>query len=297
MKNLRVLFLWNTAGALVPIAEWLLDNGHNAKIIMNKQFDVFGQSSNSRASKMVGSSKEYWIEVVRQLIKYDPTHIHVNSSLPSLVLARILRPTTPIVFQYHGSRIRYRESVHEETELADKVIVSTPDLSDYGEWYDRPVDEMFYYRGNRKVRTALMFYGTHFMKDLRKDAKKWCEERGLDLTIVERGTHENIPYSQMPTFLSQFEYFLDFKGYGDPRAISRLAIEAYACGCKIVSDTDPSRIITDYKLPTAEIYFDLYTSLRNPQFSPRRFAVAFRGLIRWASGQLSKPPSKPQEFY
>ena len=296
MTNLRVLFLWNTAGALSPVADWLIENGHAAKIIMNKQFDVFGLSSNSRASKMVQSSKEYWFEVTRQLIKYNPTHIHVNSSLPSLVLARLLRPATPIVFQYHGSRVRYRRSAHEETALADKVIVSTPDLSDFGEWFDRPVDKMFYYRGNRKAGTALMFYAEYFMKDLRNEAKEWCVERDLDLTLVEREKHEGIPYLEMPTFLSQFEYFLDFKGYGDPKAISRSAIEAYACGCKIVSDTDPSRDITDYELPKPEIYVNLYNSLEKPPISIGRMNLAFRGLLRWASGRLTRMPTKPQEL-
>ena len=296
MKNLRVLFLWNTAGALVPVADWLLENGHAARIIMNRNFDIFGQTSNSPAAKMVSSSKEYWFEVTRQLLLYHPTHIHVNASLPSLVLARLLCPDTPIVFQYHGGKIRYRDSAHEETALADKVIVSTPDLSDYGEWFDRPVDKMFYDRGIRKVGTALMFYATYFMKDLRTEAKEWCENRGVDLTIVERGKHEDIPYLQMPAFLSQYEYFLDFKGYGDPKAISRLAIEAYACGCKIVSDTDPSREITDYELPKPEIYVDLYNSLDNPPISFSRMNLAFRGLLRWASGNLTEPPIKPQEL-
>jgi hypothetical protein len=211
-------------------------------------------------------------------------------------LARLFCPTTPIVFQYHGGRVRYRKKAHEETTLADKVIVSTPDLSDFGEWFDRPVDKMFRYRGNRKLGTALMFYATYFMKDLRNEAEEWCKERGLDLTIVERGKDEGIPYLQMPTFLSQFEYFLDFKGYGDPKAISRLAIEAYACGCKIVSDTDPSREIIVYNLPKPEIYVDLYKSLEDPPISCGRMNLAFRGLIQWASGRLTRLPTQRQEL-
>ncbi|MFW9965144.1 MAG: hypothetical protein ACFFCX_16350 [Candidatus Sifarchaeia archaeon] len=293
---MRVLYLWNPAGALVPVADWLLDNGHTARIIMSKEFDLFGNTSISPAAIMVNSSKEYWFEVIHQLLCYHPTHIHVNASLPSLVLARLLRPSTPIVFQYHGIEVRYRKSVHEEMALADKVIVSTPDLSEYGEWFDRPVAKMFHYRGGRKHGTALMFYADFFMKDLRNEAKKWCDERGFDLTIIERGKHEGIPYLLMPTFLSQFEYFLDFKGYGDPKAISRLAIEAYACGCKIVSDTNPSRVITDYELPKPEIYINLYKSLSRPPVSFRRMNIAYHGFLRWASGTLTKLPEISKEL-
>jgi len=295
MKNLRVLYLWNPAGALTPVADWLIEHGHESKIIMNTLFDPFGSTSISCASLMAHSRIEYWFEVIRHLIWYNPTHIHVNASLPSLVLARIFCPTTPIVFQYHGTEVRYRSQAHDEASLADKVIVSTLDLSKYGEWFDRPVDKMFHYRGGRRPGTALMYYANHFMRDLRKEAKKWCEERDLDLSIVVRGEDEGISYRQMPFFLSQFEYLLDFKGSGNPKVISRLAIEAYACGCKIVSDADQSRVIVDYKLPKPEIYIDLYNSLSKPLISLKRIYVGFRGLLRWAKGSLTELPKPPNE--
>jgi hypothetical protein len=294
MNKLRILYLWNTAGALSPVADWLLDNGHKARIVMSTEFDLFGSTSISRAAQMVTSNKEYYREVIRQLRAFKPTHVHVNANLPSLVIARLMLPTTPIVFHYHGIEVRYRSSVHPEMVLADKVIVSTPDLHQYGDWYDRPVAKMFYYRGGRKLGTAFMYYADFFMKDLREEAQKWCDERGLDLTTVVRGEHPGIPYTEIPEFLSQFEYFLDFKGYGNPKAISRLAIEAFACGCKVVSDTNPSRVIDDYELPKPEIYYNLYTSLEKPPFSMKRIWIALRGLLKWANGILKRLPEAPR---
>lgn len=294
---MRVLYLWNTAGALSPVADWLIDHGHQARIIMSSEFDLFGNTTISKAAHMVGSGLLYYRAVVKELIQFKPTHIHVNASLPSLVLARLIQPCIPIVFHYHGIEVRYRSEAHSEMVLADKVIVSTPDLRKYGEWYDRPVDRRFHYQGGRRDRTAVMFYADFYMSDLRVQAQEWCDERGIDLTIIERD--KGISYQEMPRFLSTFEYYLDFKGYGDPNAISRLAIEAAACGCKIVSDTDPSRIITEYHFPQPEEYIKLYQSLKNPPFSLRRLFVAIRGLIKWIAGTLTKlpipPPKKTRE--
>jgi len=283
---MRVLYLWNTAGALTPVADWLVENGHQAKILMSSRYDVFGSTSMSRTARMVYSRGEYYKAMVSELLTYQPTHIHVNQSLQSLVLARLLHPRTPIVFQYHGVEVRYRDRVHHEMVLADKVIVSTPDLERYGEWYDRPVDKMFYYRGGRIKKTALMLYAPFFMKDLRKAAKEWCRERGIELRILDREKGEGVPYRDMPEFLSKFEYYLDFKGYGDTRAISRLAVEALACGCRVVSDTDSNHVIETYRFARPEMYFDLYHSMRRPSVSIRRELAVLVGLAKWATRRL-----------
>jgi hypothetical protein len=295
MKRLRVLYLWNTAGALTPVADWLLDNGHEALILMSTQFDKFGGTSISRAASMVGSVSEYYREAIRLLITFRPTLVHVNTSLQSLLLARLIRPTTPIVFQYHGTEVRYRPAAHPEAALADRVLVSTPDLVQYGEWYDRPVSARFHYRGGRQPGTALMYYANSFMKDLRKEAQDWCDDRGIKLTMMVHGEHPGVPYAEMPDFLSQFEYFLDFKGYPSPKAISRLAVEAVACGCKVVSDTNPSHIIDDYEMANPERYYRLYTSIRRPSFSLRRVMIALVGLFKWMTGQLSVHPKGNDE--
>ncbi len=295
MKPLRVLYLWNTAGALTPVADWLLDHGHQARILMSTEYDLFGSTSCSDAALMVDSVISYYLEVLRHLLVFQPTHVHINANIPSLILARLLKPTTPIVFQYHGIEVRYRDRVHPEMALADRVIVSTPDLRDYGRWYDRPVSKMFYYRGGREPNTAVMFYADYFMEDLRREAKQWCEERNIDLRIIQRGLDPIIPYAEMPQFLSKFEYFMDFKGYGDPEAISRLALEAIACGCKIVSDTDPTHVIDDYDLPKPEVYYELYTDMKRPPLSINRQVIALRGLMKWGLGSLAPIPRPPPQ--
>ncbi|MFW9975136.1 MAG: hypothetical protein ACFFDQ_07730 [Candidatus Thorarchaeota archaeon] len=283
---MRVLYLWNPAGALTPVADWLVENGHEARIIMSTKFDLFGNTSISPAARMVNSSQEYYQVIIQELLRFHPSIIHVNAHLQSLVLARVLHPMTPIVFQYHGSEVRYRKAVHREILLADRVLVSTPDLKQYGEWYDRPVDSRFYDRGGRVKDTAVMFHTSFFMEDLQAEAKQWCESRGIKLTILQRDKGEGVPYEEMPKYLSKFEYFLDFKGYGDPEAYSRLAIEALACGTKVVSDNDPSKILETYPFPKPERYYYLYKEIRRPTLSLKRQVVALHGLLRWARGTL-----------
>jgi hypothetical protein len=292
---LRVLYLWNTAGALTPVADWLVANGHQARILMSSKYDLFGNTSMSKTAQMVNSNMEYYNAVVTQLLAYRPTHIHVNQHLQSLVLARLLCPSTPIVFQYHGAEVRYRKTVHPEMALADKVIVSTPDLKRYGEWYDRPVHSMFNYRGGRKKNTAVMFYASFYMKDLRKEARDWCRKRGIELEILEREKGQGVEYMQMPEFLSRFEYFLDFKGYEHPDAISRLAVEALACGCKVVSDTNPDRVIETYKFARPEMYFRLYQSISPPSPSFKRELVVLAGIAKWATRRLAVLPRNPHK--
>lgn len=255
---------------------------------MSRKYDLFGNTSISPAAQMVESNSGYYAAVTRNLLTFHPTHIHVNQSLKSLVLARFLSPRTPIVFQYHGAEVRHRAAVHREAQLADKVIVSTPDLQQYGEWYDRPVHSMFHYRGGRRRNTAVMFYAPFYMRDLRAEAKQWSKARGIRLDIIERERGQGVLYAEMPAFLSKYEYYLDFKGYGHPRAISRLAIEALACGCKVVSDTDPDRIVDEYDFVRPERYYNLYRSLSRPKASPKRFFVALSGILRWATGRLAE---------
>lgn len=283
---LRVLYLWNTAGALTPVADLLLETGNDARILMSTKYDLFGNTFYSDAALMVDSPAEYHKTMLHQLVSYKPTHIHVNQSLESLSIARLLCPTTPIVFQYHGTEVRFKPHAHPEVVLADKVLVSTPDLQQYGEWYDRPVSEMFTYKGGRRENTAVMFYAPFFDRDSREEALEWCKEHDVELTIKNRAKGEGIPYMQMPSFLSSFEYLLDYKGVIQDGTLSRVAIEALSCGCKVVSDIDPTNIITTYEFPKAKKFIDLYHSLERPSFSVRRQLISIAALIKWSVGRL-----------
>jgi hypothetical protein len=261
---MKVLYLWNTAGVFTPVAEWLLDNGHQAKIVMRYMYDLYRQTQDSRAAHMVNTGRDFYLTGLRQIRRFKPDIIHINSSVKMLILARAIAWRTPIVFTYHGSDARNPTGKpHKEvTQLADYISVTTPDLESYGNYIERPVHPMFHDRGGRRPRTALMFYKSHFYVDNREKAKEWAKDKDIELTILDE-LHPDfpIPHEEMPGVLSKYEYFIDWKGQKDELfALSKTAIEALACGCKVVHDSNVNHEIqpSDWEDCGATPYIRLY---------------------------------------
>lgn len=268
---MRVLFCWNTAATFNSVADWLIDNGHDARIIMRESLDLGDCTKTHRAGIVVDTPNDYYREVIHQIREFKPTHIHVSSSIKCLLISRILAPRTPIIFSYHGTDIRGREKAHKETSVADYVTVTTPDLARYGKWIDRPSDPIFYYRGGRVQNTALMLYNGNFILDQRELAKEWCRERNISLTILDRTdpNYKMIQYIDMPEVYSKYEYYLDFKGFiGKQFALSKAAIEAFQCGCEVFHDSDLNNPLNNIKLSGVDEYIELYIRLqRNGLFT------------------------------
>jgi hypothetical protein len=290
---MKVLILWNTAGAFTPIAKYLNSNGHEARIVMREDFDIYGHTKESECAVMVDSAKGFYIEGIKQILyKFRPDIIHCSSYMKMVIVARAIAPRTPIILSYHGSDIRFAPRPHAITDLADFVHVTTPDLQQYGTWIDRVVDDYFYYRGGRKLNTALMYYSPHYYIDTRKAALKWCSERGITLTIIDRTDPDfkPIPNKDMPNIYSAHEYYLDWKGQKDEiDALSRSALEALACRCNVVHDSDKEKIITpeDYRLAREDDYVELYDSLLKVSRwqAVKRYPRVLKGLVDWARGR------------
>jgi hypothetical protein len=172
-------------------------------------------------------------------------------------LAKIICPWIPVLLHYHGDDIRNRETPYLIKKLAKKIVVSTLDLvRDNFELYTCPISPRFRDYENRKQKTAL--YCLTPPVDQTEKAKAFCQEHDLELTILDR-KEKYIPYSQLPEFLSSFEYVLDLKGLTSPSVISKLALEAISCGCKILVDT--GEIITTFPTRTGKDYFNLYQEM------------------------------------
>jgi len=296
-EKLRVLILWNTGGSLAEVCDWLNKNGHESIIIVRSEYDKYGHTSRIDGAVVVDTARDFYDACRKYLKEWNPTHIHVSTIIKALVLARQYQKRTPIVFEYHGGEIRSREKPHPEVSLADIVAVSTNDMLKYGDvWLDRPIPSWFEYKGGRVPGTAFMTYHSNYVKDQREMAKLWCEERGLELTIVDRDHDEPIPYQEMPEFLSKYEYYLDFKGHPDV-TLSKNAIEAIACGCKVVADAKPSEIIEDYDIVTSVKYYELYKSMPKPKFTLKRALRLLSCYPKWALGHLGVKPLKEGEKY
>ncbi|MHA1770219.1 MAG: glycosyltransferase [Candidatus Thorarchaeota archaeon] len=274
---LRVLYLENTAGALTAVADWLHENGHMAKIIIRRHLDMYGLTLRSPTAIAVNGSPQFFQEIRKQIKKMKPTHIHVNTSITALAVARSVAPYTPIVFHYHGSEVRGRKFVHPEVQLlADKIIVSTADLRKYGEWYPCPISKEFYYRGGRKKGTAVIIISKAVPKDPIEKVKEICQAKNLQLTIIDCRKGDWISSDDMPSFLSQFEYYLDVRGLPYQGTISKTAMEAMSVGCKILHETDLSRPLKYYKKATPIDYVNLYRSMKKPSIllTPLRLAYS-----------------------
>ncbi|MFW9801877.1 MAG: hypothetical protein ACFFFC_04465 [Candidatus Thorarchaeota archaeon] len=286
---IKVLYVWNTAGTISPVATWLNDHGHEARIIMHSSYDKYGATRISKGAVMINSRRAFYWSIIKYILLFRPTHIHVNASIAGLVLARLFAPTTPIILQYHGNEVRFRSKVHPEALLADKVIVSTPDLKRFGEWVDRPVESIFYYRGGRKKGTALMVYASYF-PDKRALAKSWCAKNNIKLRIYDRDAEGWIPFEEFPSILSKYEYYLDWKGISDSQTCSKTALEAMACGCKVITDYDVDKVLNDYNFATPKTYIKLYLSLKKPLPSIRRTLIAIAGIMKWFANRLGNSP-------
>jgi hypothetical protein len=273
-SRISILVLRNTAGAITPVADWLVENGHQAVIVEPAKIDIFALTSYSKNAIMT-HGRNFYMKALDCLLDRRPDVIHVNTSHLIVSFVRFFAPRTPLVLMYHGSEIRERMKVglghRQEVCLVDKTIVSTRDLRAFGEWFDRPIPRYFKYQGGRKKRTALMVYADFFAdagKDQRKMARRVCEELGLELTIREKRNIHPLPNSEMPALYSKYEYFLDFKGFDTPKtfALSKSALEAMRCGCKVLHDSNPyTPINPDECLAGEELYqkyLKMYQSLK-----------------------------------
>ncbi|MFW9801878.1 MAG: glycosyltransferase [Candidatus Thorarchaeota archaeon] len=269
MKRLRVLFVGNTAGAMTPVADWLCANGHEAIILEMYHNDRYELTSRFPFARMSTSATDFVVSIKDAILDLNPTHIHVNAYYSSLPIIRACSPFTPVIMHYHGIEIRFRKRIHPTVRLfADKVIVSTPDLRKYGDWYGCPVPKEFYFRGGRQLGTAVMFFGQVLpladTDEKTQDAEKICKELGLELTIINNQRGESVPSHKMPEFLSSFEYLFDFKGLVHSPIFSKTALEAISCGVKVIHDSDLTKIYTSYPIKTPKDYYELYLSVENP---------------------------------
>lgn len=272
---MNILIVHNTAGVMNPVAEWMSERDHNVYILVSQDIFSFSDSSNV----LLAPRRELYEKIIEFIFEKDLDVIHINTNHQMLPFVRLFTQRTPIVFMYHGSEARTRNerglSHRLEVNWSDRILVSTQDLRAFGDWFDRPIPDYFRYTGGRVKGTALMIYAAFFSKygkDQRELARKVCAILSLDLTIRERRNENPIPNVEMPKLYSQYEYFLDFKGLDTKEtfALSKSALEAMLCGCKVLQDKDPFTVLApEEHLKGEELlqkYSDLYASLEKASY-------------------------------
>ena len=254
---------------MTAVIELLSNENNSLRVLIEKSEDPFGHTKCFDFTRCVADRNVFLSCIEPEIEIFQPDLVHITDDFESLRLIRQISSNILIVFSIHSMSVLNSGLNQNDLTLANKVVVSTPDILAMidkrikAEWYDRPSPCWFKYTGGRQDSTALMVYASYFPKDQRELAKKWCKERNIELTILNR-EEKIIPFEKMPEYYSQFEYVLDFKGYENhPDSLSKVAKEAALCGCKIVHDSDINRIIQPDELPrvTEEKYIRLYKQL------------------------------------
>ena len=233
-EGMKILHIWNTAGVASIIAKYM-DKlfGTVSSVVMRKRYDKFGLTT-------YGELWDYPASVfkLRCLIrarKFDIIHIHSCDELVPSIRRRY--PEKRIVLHYHGTDVRGRWREKEKFwRKADLILVSTPDLlagaPEQAVYLPNPVDLDLFKpirrpsQISKHKKLALYFIKPKSGRDL-DWAKEVAKKYDLSLVVHER----NIPYTKLPEFLNNFEYYID-RHY--IKSLSKTALEALACGVKVI---------------------------------------------------------------
>jgi glycosyltransferase involved in cell wall biosynthesis len=167
--------------------------------------------------------------------KADIVHVHALDRFVPWV--KRLHPRKPVVLYYLGTDIRGKWRAKEgRWRRADFVGYTTSDLSEgapsSAEQVFCPIDTESFRPGAAppKPNSAVSIgYG------MDSETEALANKMSLDLTTLKRGS---VPYAQMPSILSRFEYYIDLRRTPDRttavECLGKAALEALACGCKAV---------------------------------------------------------------
>jgi hypothetical protein len=230
--GLKVLHVWNTAGVASVIAKFCdREFQMNSIVIARQAADRVGLTTYGRAYP--DGPSRFFLRAVRMARSADVVHVHSLDRVVPWVKGLYGKP---VVMHYHGTDIEGRWNEKKgRWGRADYVAVSTPNLLEGGPstavWVPNPVDTDIFKPSDegRDPRSALSF---HYGMD--SEAEDAARKLGLDLTWLHRWS---VRHEQMPQVLSKFGYFIDLRKPPEhvrARSVGKAALEALACGCKVV---------------------------------------------------------------
>jgi hypothetical protein len=207
------------------------------------------------------SAMGFYFLSLKKAVDYDIIHVH---SIDKLVPPLKIYHRKPVVLHYHGTDIRGRGNLLAKKiykSLSNRVLVSTPDLLmdiPSAIYMPNPVDTDIFkpINGLKRKNTALFFLKYPDDDNVLKRVRKIGWERGLKLQIFNRRFEgEMIPYTNLPLLYNKYEYFIDRIRLN---TLSKMALEALACGLKVVKD---DRVILG--LPEQHLPFQVIARLMN----------------------------------
>jgi len=241
---MNIYHIWNTAGVGSLIAEYTARYYNvNPHVTYMKKFDPFNLSSNSKYTLMYDDNyKLYHLDQIKTALK-NWSLFHVHSLHRYMLLLKFIKPGTPRVLHYHGTRIRGQWNKNKKWWThANRIVVSTPDLLEGApedaiyipNTYD---DRIFYHDLNQIKLEGKALTVSH---EADSEAQELANQYGLELDIHNRAENP-LSHTEFAELIKRYSYYIDIKRQLPPNraeilpALSLTGIEALAAGCKVIN--------------------------------------------------------------
>jgi hypothetical protein len=263
-----VLHIWDQAGVAFILAKFQQINGNESKVIRVQNADKYGIDEFYKEYGLFVAAEELIYKSIEEAEKADVVHIH---SLPEIVIniRNRYKKSKVIILHYHGTDIRgFSENDNSQTvnlrnilgpknvvrkirkrrlhikaqRLADRVIVSTPDLIQLVKgsiFLPNPIDTDHFNNKLVKERSVDKYKGLFVNSEVTdvELAMNYCKHKKINLNIdIYDRTKNPISYKDIPNFLKKYDVYVDLRFVDQKllKNLSKTALEALACGLRVL---------------------------------------------------------------
>lgn len=264
-----VLHIWDQAGVAFILAKFQRINGNESKVIRVQNADKYGIDEYYKEFGLFITSEELVYKSIEEARRADVIHIH---SLPEMVtnIRNVYKKSKVIILHYHGTdirgfskednsqtsnlrnilrpknivrKIRKRRLHIKAQRLADRVIVSTPDLIQLVKgsiFLPNPIDTDHFNNKIAKERSVGVYKGLFVNSEVTdiKLAMNYCKRKKINLNIdIYDRTKNPICYKDIPNFLKKYDVYVDLRFVNQKllKDLSKTALEALACGLRVLN--------------------------------------------------------------
>lgn len=266
-----MLHIWDQAGVAFILAKFQQINGNESKVIRVKNANKYGIDEFYKEYGLFVAPEELVNRSIEEARRADVIHIH---SLPEMVIniRNTYKESKVIILHYHGTDIRGSEDnsrifnlrnilrpknivrkirnrrLHIKAQrLADRVIVSTPDLIQLVKgsiFLPNPIDTNHFNKKLIKERSNDasddVYKGILVNSEVTNVnlAINYCKQKNINFNIdIHDRTKNPICYKDIPNFLKKYNVYIDLRFVNEKllKNLSKTALEALACGLRVIN--------------------------------------------------------------